>query len=403
MDQIIKILVVDDDIDVARGTAHLLEKASYVIATAPNGVVALDTLATFQPQLVLTDRDMPAMDGIELCRRIKGNPALADVLVVIVSATYTESEHQSDGLDAGADGYIARPIANRELVARVEAFVRILRLKHILREKNDELRDAMANVKVLSGLLPICSGCKQIRDDKRYWRQVESYIMDHSEASFTHGICPKCMKKLNANMEIHELQMNPDQIRILIVDDDDDVLRGTTHLLTQAGYITATARNGVEALNVMPAFRPQLVLTDRDMPAMDGIELCRRIKGNSALPDVLVVIVSAVYTESEQQSDGLDAGADGYIARPVANRELAARVRAFARIIHLSNLLRQQTEELQARNDDLDRFNRLAVDRELRMIELKRELNKLYGRLGEPPCYVIAEDKAEDRESLVPK
>lgn len=136
---------------------------------------------------------------------------------------------------------------------------------------------------------------------------------------------------------------------------------------------------------------------------MDGIELCRRIKGNSALPDVLVVIVSAVYTESEQQSDGLDAGADGYIARPVANRELAARVRAFARIIHLSNLLRQQTEELQARNDDLDRFNRLAVDRELRMIELKRELNKLYGRLGEPPCYVIAEDKAEDRESLVPK
>ena len=109
MDQIIKILVVDDDIDVARGTAHLLEKASYVIATAPNGVVALDTLATFQPQLVLTDRDMPAMDGIELCRRIKGNPALADVLVVIVSATYTESEHQSDGLDAGADGYIPVP------------------------------------------------------------------------------------------------------------------------------------------------------------------------------------------------------------------------------------------------------------------------------------------------------
>jgi DNA-binding response OmpR family regulator len=391
----IRILVVDDDDAVARGTAHLLQKAGYVTAMAGNGLVALDTMARFKPQLVLSDRDMPAMDGMELCRRIKGDPALADVLVVIVSATYTESEHQSDGLDAGADGYIARPIANRELTARVEAFVRILRLKRILREKNDELVSALANVKLLSGLLPICSGCKQIRNDKGYWMQVESYIMDHSEASFTHGICPKCLKKLNANMDLHELQMNPNQIRILIVDDDADVVSGTTHLLTHAGYITATAANGVEALEMMPSFRPQLVLTDRDMPAMDGMELCRRIKGNPALVDVLVVIVSAVYTESEEQSDGLDAGADGYIARPVANRELAARVKAFARIIHLSSLLQHQTEELRARNDELSRFNRVAVGRELRMIELKRELNDFCVRVGEPLRYSIAEEKAE--------
>ena len=128
----IRILVVDDDADIAHGTARLLEKAGYVIAMAADGVEALAMLATFQPQLVLSDRDMPAMDGVELCRRIKSDPARADVFVVLISGMYTQSDEQAEGLDAGADGYIPRPIANRELLARVEAFVRIIGLNHRL-------------------------------------------------------------------------------------------------------------------------------------------------------------------------------------------------------------------------------------------------------------------------------
>jgi len=59
-----------------------------------------------------------------------------------------------------------------------------------------DLQHALAKVKTLSGLLPICSACKKIRDDKGYWNQIESYIRDHSEAEFTHSICPECSKKL---------------------------------------------------------------------------------------------------------------------------------------------------------------------------------------------------------------
>jgi PAS domain S-box-containing protein len=59
-----------------------------------------------------------------------------------------------------------------------------------------ELRDALSKIKTLSGLLPICASCKKIRDDKGYWRQIESYIKEHSEVDFSHGICPACMKKL---------------------------------------------------------------------------------------------------------------------------------------------------------------------------------------------------------------
>ena len=63
-----------------------------------------------------------------------------------------------------------------------------------------QLQDALAKVKKLSGLIPICSSCKKIRDDKGYWKQIEVYIIDHSEADFTHGICPDCMEKLYPNL-----------------------------------------------------------------------------------------------------------------------------------------------------------------------------------------------------------
>ena len=73
----------------------------------------------------------------------------------------------------------------------------IYRLKNVeLSRMNDQLRDALADVKKLQGLLPICASCKKIRDDDGYWQQIESYISDHSDAEFSHGICPECMIKL---------------------------------------------------------------------------------------------------------------------------------------------------------------------------------------------------------------
>jgi len=64
-----------------------------------------------------------------------------------------------------------------------------------------DLKVALAEVKTLSGLLPICASCKKIRDDKGYWRQIEIYIRDHSEAEFSHSICPECVKKMYPNLQ----------------------------------------------------------------------------------------------------------------------------------------------------------------------------------------------------------
>lgn len=70
-----------------------------------------------------------------------------------------------------------------------------------LKEKHDKLLNAMNEIKTLSGLLPICASCKKIRDDKGYWNQIERYIQQHSDAQFTHGICPDCAKRIYPDID----------------------------------------------------------------------------------------------------------------------------------------------------------------------------------------------------------
>lgn len=79
------------------------------------------------------------------------------------------------------------------------AVLMVARIKSDIREREeliDKLQDAIASVKTLTGLLPMCASCKRIRDDQGYWTQVENYISTHTDANFTHGFCPECVKKL---------------------------------------------------------------------------------------------------------------------------------------------------------------------------------------------------------------
>ncbi len=122
------LLVVDDSDSLRQGAARLLERAGYVVTTAANGAEALVSLREQPPHLVLLDRRLPDIDGLEICRHVKADPATADILVIMVSGELIEYEAQASGLETGADGYIARPVKNRELLARVAAFARLARI-----------------------------------------------------------------------------------------------------------------------------------------------------------------------------------------------------------------------------------------------------------------------------------
>ena len=121
-----KILVVEDDPDTRLGINRLLTGAGYQVCEAENGALGLSSALAFRPDLILSDVAMPELDGIELCRRVRADPEISGTLFVFLSSSRTKSSEQADGLDVGADGYIGRPVSNRELLSRVCAMIRIV-------------------------------------------------------------------------------------------------------------------------------------------------------------------------------------------------------------------------------------------------------------------------------------
>lgn len=131
--------------------------------------------------------------------------------------------------------------------------------------------------------------------------------------------------------------------RILLVDDEDDILEFVGYNLHKAGYEVFTARNGAEGLRMAEEHRPHLILLDRMMPVMDGVETCRRIRQQEGLRHVMVVFLSAL-GEEEQQIEGFEAGADDYIPKPIRMKVLMSRVAAILKRVDADGALRIDRE-----------------------------------------------------------
>jgi DNA-binding response OmpR family regulator len=208
----VRILIAEDDV-VSR---HLLEttltKWGYEVISTTDGMQAFDALSQPDaPSLAVLDWMMPGMDGAEVCQRAR-SLGTDRLLYIILLTAKGRKEDIVQGLTAGADDYIIKPFDRAELKARINVGERILRLQAELAARVKELELALANVKLLQGLLPICCYCKKIRNDQNYWQQVDTYISDHSEAQFTHGICPECREKI-VKPELERLKVNEPSVR----------------------------------------------------------------------------------------------------------------------------------------------------------------------------------------------
>lgn len=133
---------------------------------------------------------------------------------------------------------------------------------------------------------------------------------------------------------------------ILVVDDDPHILYATSRVLREAGYTVIQASSGDECLRLARAHLPDVILLDVVMDELNGVETCQRLKADPALAHILVALLSGVKTDSESQALGLEACADEYIARPISNRELLARVQALVRLKQAHDELREQQRVL---------------------------------------------------------
>lgn len=189
-----KILVVEDDKNVAAVLEARLESFGYdVCDIAASGQRAIDSAFRLDPDIILMDILLEGeMNGIEAAGRIREQ---SDVPIIFLTCL-NDPDVLARAIDTNPYGYLVKPYDNAALKSSIE----ITLIKHQADKEKEELiaqlEDALLQVKRLSGLLPICASCKRIRNEEGGWQQIEDYIACHSEADFSHGICPQCARRL---------------------------------------------------------------------------------------------------------------------------------------------------------------------------------------------------------------
>lgn len=193
----IRVLVAEDDFLVKAEVVRILSTKSYeIVGLASSGREALEMTASLKPDVILMDIKMPELNGLEATRQIQEKWPTP----VVILTAHESRDLVDEASKVGAGAYLTKPLRPEELeraltiaMARHNDLMQLRSLNHTLETKNSELASALAEIKTLRDILPICSFCKKIRDDQGYWNQVEQYISDHTGTKFSHGICDDCM------------------------------------------------------------------------------------------------------------------------------------------------------------------------------------------------------------------
>ncbi len=190
-----KILISEDDPSSNLLLQTTLKNWKYEVFSTTSGEEVLELLnQDLNPDLIIIDWLMAEVDGLEICRYIRGNDKLKNLYIILLTAKNAK-EDIITGLRAGADDYIVKPFHREILGAKIRVVARLVEAREALAQRVAQLEVALSKVKLLQGLLPICSYCKKIRDDKNYWQEVDGYISQHLDIRFSHGVCNDCYHK----------------------------------------------------------------------------------------------------------------------------------------------------------------------------------------------------------------
>ncbi len=187
------ILLIEDNVGQRKTLLDILNAKGYETFAAGDGAEGFGFLRDHPVNLVLADLGLPDISGIDILREIKARYPAIQVIILTGSATFDSAV---EAANLGAFSYLLKPYDIELLLLNIQRADE----KRLAEEDRErlicELRAALAKVKLLEGIIPICMYCKKIRDDRQSWQPLERYISDHSEALFSHGICPECEKRI---------------------------------------------------------------------------------------------------------------------------------------------------------------------------------------------------------------
>ena len=207
-DASVNILLVDDRPENLLALEALLENPRLNLVKAGSGAEALGFLLDRDFALVLLDVQMPDMNGFETAELMRGSERSKQIPIIFITALNKDQKYIFKGYEAGAVDYLFKPIEAEILRSKVNVFSELYRQKKLILEQFNELgrqkklvEDQLAEIKTLRGFFPICAYCKKVLTDQGHWEAIEVYVSNHSEAKFSHGICPECVIKVERELD----------------------------------------------------------------------------------------------------------------------------------------------------------------------------------------------------------
>lgn len=187
------IMIIDDDPNLRKTLGDILRLRGYESVSAADGLEGLALMRENHVNLALIDIGLPDISGVEVMQKIKVDYPSTEVIILTGNATLDSA---IEATNSGAFSYLTKPYDIEQLILNIRRAIEKQQAKEEQERLILELKEALFKVNRLEGIISICSYCKKIRNDKEVWQQLESYITDHSDALFSHGICPDCLKKV---------------------------------------------------------------------------------------------------------------------------------------------------------------------------------------------------------------
>jgi sigma-B regulation protein RsbU (phosphoserine phosphatase) len=177
-----KILAVEDDEMSLSILRRSLERLGHEVMAARDGEEAWTAWLNEKPRVAVCDWQMPRLDGLKLCKRFRAQQGQDYVYFILITGTGATAHNRRVAAEAGVDDFLTKPVDVSALWMRLRVAERILKYTH--------------QVHRLEEMMPMCSYCKKIRDDRNYWQQIESYINERTGTEISHSVCPDCYQRV---------------------------------------------------------------------------------------------------------------------------------------------------------------------------------------------------------------